>query len=243
MLFYMPKNIKKTTWLLVLFGLLAGTPGFTFAAEKNVIAINVVLEPDSAMADFAKTDNAEMLRSYPQGFALDGTHAPHITILQRFIRAHSLNAVFAAVDKASANTSISSWRLKTSKYNFNPWRDGFLGSIVLEQNGKLLLLQQKLIEAIAPYTEQNGFSGSFFKTQGEPEISQVTIDYVAAFVPSSAGKNYLPHLTIGFASAKQRQSMIEKPFKPLTFSPAAVAIYQIGNYGTARKKLKEWRWQ
>jgi hypothetical protein len=239
----MPIDFDSIRCLLIIMGVMTVTPGLAWAAENKVIAINVALEPDAATADFAKTVNAEMLKSYPQGFALDGTHVPHITILQRYVRTASLNAVFTAVDQALATAFVSSWRLKTSNYNFNPWGDGFLGSIVLEQNGELLLLQQNLIEAIAPYSEPNGFSESFYYTQNEPEISQVTIDYVTTFVPERVGKNYLPHLTIGFASAKQRQIMIEKPFKPLIFSPAAVAIYQIGNYGTARKKLKEWRRQ
>jgi hypothetical protein len=31
-----------------------------------------------------------------------------------------------------------------------------------------------------------------------------------------------------------------EPFTPFTFSPVAVSVYQLGNFGTARKKLKEW---
>ncbi len=32
----------------------------------------------------------------------------------------------------------------------------------------------------------------------------------------------------------------QEPFESFTFSPAGAAIYQLGNFGTARKKLKEW---
>jgi hypothetical protein len=31
---------------------------------------------------------------------------------------------------------------------------------------------------------------------------------------------------------------VAKPFEALTFSPASASVYQLGNYGTARKELK-----
>ena len=31
-----------------------------------------------------------------------------------------------------------------------------------------------------------------------------------------------------------------QPFPPFRFSPAHAAVYQLGPYGTAAKKLKEW---
>ena len=34
--------------------------------------------------------------------------------------------------------------------------------------------------------------------------------------------------------------MIKEPFESFTFSPAGAAVYQLGPYGTAAKKLKEW---
>ena len=34
--------------------------------------------------------------------------------------------------------------------------------------------------------------------------------------------------------------MVAEPFEPFTFSPAGAAIYQLGPFGTAAKKLKEW---
>ena len=34
--------------------------------------------------------------------------------------------------------------------------------------------------------------------------------------------------------------MLAEPFESFSFSPACAAIYQLGPYGTAAKKLKEW---
>jgi hypothetical protein len=34
--------------------------------------------------------------------------------------------------------------------------------------------------------------------------------------------------------------MLTEPFEPFTFSPAGAAVYQLGQFGTAAKKLEEW---
>ena len=40
--------------------------------------------------------NARLRGNYPAGYVLDATHAPHVTLLQRFVRAKDLDAVTAA---------------------------------------------------------------------------------------------------------------------------------------------------
>jgi hypothetical protein len=34
--------------------------------------------------------------------------------------------------------------------------------------------------------------------------------------------------------------MLSEPFAPFTFSPGGAAIYQLGAFGTAARKLEEW---
>jgi hypothetical protein len=34
--------------------------------------------------------------------------------------------------------------------------------------------------------------------------------------------------------------MLAEPFESFMFSPAAAAVFQLGPYGTAAKKLKQW---
>lgn len=235
------RNINRIAGFIIFLGSFSGMPPSAIAADNNIIAINVALDPDPAMTEFAKTVNMRMLKAYPQGFALDDTHQPHITILQRYVRLDNLSAIIAAVDKLLAREKISSWRLNAIKYNFNLGEDKFLGSIAIEKHSDLLILQQKLIEAITPFTEKTGTSSAFFITAEEPAINPGTVDYVTTFVPERAGGNYLPHITLGFASKDCKRALTAKPFKPFTFSPAGVSMYQIGNTGTARKKLWEWR--
>jgi len=211
-----------------------------FAAQNSILAINIALDPDGTMSQHAKAANAKMLKFYPQGFALGASHKPHLTILQRYVRAENLNHIYAVLTNILASEKFTSWNLKATKYNLTPWKNRFLASIAVESNDNLIQLQQKLVHAVAPFTETTGSATAFVKTPEEPAIDQMTINYVTTFVPEQIGTNFNPHITIGVARQGDIKTIIREPFSSFTFSPVALSIYQIGNFGTARKKLKEW---
>ena len=210
-------------------------------AEQNAItAIDIALEPDATMIQHAEAVNARLLKVFPKGFALDATHHPHITILQRYVRTADLGEVYAAVGKVLANEKAAGWRLKAFKYYYIPWKDIGLAGIVVEPTDDLLKLQQKLIDAVAPFTVETGTAAAFVTTPEDPDINQPTIDYVATFVPQATGKDFNPHITVGIASQDDLKQTLAEPFAEFTFSPAGASVYQLGNFGTARKKLTTW---
>lgn len=49
-----------------------------------------------------------MLKSLPEGWVLDGTHQPHITTLQWYVRTADLPRVYEAVEKTLAETGMAS---------------------------------------------------------------------------------------------------------------------------------------
>jgi hypothetical protein len=213
----------------------------TSSAQQNpVTAIDIALEPDATMIQQAEAANARLLKIFPKGFSLDATHHPHISILQRYVRTADLDKIYAAAGKVLADEKVTSWKLKAFKYYFIPWKDIGLAGIVVEPTDDLLRLQQELIDAIAPFTEKTGTAAAFVTTPEDPEINQPTIDYVAAFVPEATGKKFNPHVTIGIAPQNYLKEMLAEPFDVFTFSPASASVYQLGNFGTARKELKAW---
>ena len=58
---------------------------------SDLTAIDVLIDPDEATMERARAVNARMLQSLPQGWALDDTHQPHITTLQRYVRTADLD--------------------------------------------------------------------------------------------------------------------------------------------------------
>lgn len=94
---------------------------------STVIAIDVLLEPDAVMLQRAEADNANLLKVYPRGFALDASHRPHITMLQCFVRIADLGKVYEAVGKLLAGTNVDALKLNaTERYYLQPgnsaWR-------------------------------------------------------------------------------------------------------------------------
>jgi hypothetical protein len=209
-------------------------------AQNPVTAIDILLEPDRTMIEKATAANERLLKVFPKGFALGKTHQPHISTLQRYVKTADLDKVYEAVGKVLAAEKPTSWKLKAYKYYYIPWKDIGLAGIVIEPTDDLVRYQKKLIDAVEPFTVKTGTAAAFVTTKEDPEINQPTIDYVETFVPKGTGKNFNPHVTIGLASQEYLKKMLDEKFEVFTFSPVGVSIYHLGNFGTARKKLKGW---
>lgn len=231
---------KALVTIVSILGLLPGWADPSSAQQGPVTAIDVLLEPDATMLKHAAAANARLLRVFPKGFALDEAHRPHMTTLQRFVRTADLDKVYAAVGEALAGERIASWKLKAFKYYYLPAGETGLAGIVVEPTDDWLHLQQKIVDAVAPFTVESGSEAAFHLTPEDGAFSKGLIEYVAAFVPDAAGKKFNPHVTIGVASQAYLKAMLAEPFEAFTFSPSGVSIYQLGNFGTARRKLKAW---
>ena len=209
------------------------------AAPASVTAIDILLEPDAAMLQRAEAVNASHLQIYPQGFALDAAHRPHVTMLQRFVRTSDLDRLYAAVGKVFADTNVTGMKLEAFKYYYIPTKDMGLSGIVAKPTPELLKLQADLNAAVAPFTVPTGDSSAFVTTPDDPVIDPALIEYVSKFVPNSSGENFSPHVTTGLAPQSHLDKLLGEPFEPFTFSPSGAAVYQLGQFGTAAKKLKE----
>jgi phosphoserine phosphatase len=233
----------------------AQAEGWTVASMKNdwaqvfphepssVTAINILLEPDAAMTARGEADNASLRKVFPNGFALDATHRPHLTLLQRFVRTADLDRVCAAAAKVLAGADLLALRLEAVKYYYIPGGPIGLAGIVVKTPPGLADVQRALIEAVAPYTAASGFPEAFHAMPGDAPVDAQTIAYVAGFVPNSSGENFKLHLTTGIGPRDHLDKLLAAPFEPFTFSPAGAAVYQLGHYGTARKKLHDFALQ
>jgi len=99
-------------------------------------------------------------------------------------------------------------------------------------------VEQDVIDAVAPFTVKTGISAAFVKPE-DPGVNPLLITYVEVFVPEHSGEHYEPHVTTGLAPREYLDKMLAEPFENFTFSPAGAAVYHLGPYGTAAKKLKQ----
>lgn len=153
------------------------------AAQKNpVTAIDIALEPDATMMQHAMADNARLLKSFPEGFKLDATHHPHVSMLQQFVHTDDLDKIYAAVDDVFSKNKPTSWTLKAYRYYYIPAPPLGLAGIVIEPTEDLHRLQDALIKAVEPYTVKTGTAAAFFSDEGGRDIQPFLISYVEHFV-------------------------------------------------------------
>ena len=239
----MPKHRKFSVALVGCLISLLGYAGASRADDSSVTAIDVALEPDATMMQHAEAANARLREVYPKGYTLDASHQPHITMLQRFVKTSDLDKVHAAAGDVLAGEKPAGWALEAYKYDGAVWNGEGLTVILVKPTPDLIAFQQKLIDAVAPFTVETGTAAAFFTTPQEPDINQPTIDYVKQYVPASSGANLMPHVTVGVVPPDYMKKLIAEPFDTFTFAPSAMSVYQLGNFGTARKKLEAWEFR
>ena len=210
----------------------------TATGRPPVTAIDILIEPDATMLSHAQAINTKLLKVYPGGFALDEAHRPHITLIQRFVRTKDLDKIYAAAGRIVADAHVRGMKLEAFKYGYTPGGDIGVAGIVVRPTPELLRMQRALIAAVAPFTIETGGIGAFTATHGDPASDAALIGYVAAFVPKQSGEHFQPHVSTGAAPRAYLDKMAAEPFEPFTFSPVGAAIYQLGPYGTAAKRLK-----
>jgi hypothetical protein len=205
--------------------------------QSRVAAIDIALEPDATMVAEARDANAALRTSFPAGFALDSTHHPHVSIFAGFVPTADLPKVYVAAAKVLAEESYTDWKLTAFKYYYIPLGEIGLAGIVVEPTPGIVRLQQNLIDAVGSLTVKTATAEAFYTTPAEPDIEPAVIEYIAGF-SDHIGKSFSPHVTIGVAKRDFLDAMLEQPFSSFTFSPASASVYQFGDYGTARNRLK-----
>jgi 2'-5' RNA ligase superfamily len=234
--------MSRILWLLCcIFVARAVTPR-TLAEQpttQDVIAIDVLLEPDATMIHRAKAANALLRKNYPRGYLLDASHPPHISMVQRYVHSGDLQAIAAAVSKVATLEKVTDLSLKGTGYQPKGTGEGDIGVALMtvEVSPRLRRLEDKMVEAIQPFAVSGGTANAFVPNTDGSSVNTKTVKYVEEFVPASSGKRYFAYAMVGLAPMDFLRQLQAEPFDVFSFRPTGVAIYQLGDYGAARKSL------
>jgi len=210
------------------------------ATQSEITAIDILLEPDATMLQHCQANNERLLQVFPKGFALDAAHRPHITMLQCFVRTVDLEKVYAAEEKVFAAANVTAMKLEAFKYYYAPVGETGVAGICAKPTPQILNLQAGIVAAAKPFMVETGPISAFTAPHENPATDAAIIQYVSTFVPKMSGEHFNPHVSTGVAPREYLDRMLSEPFEAFTFSPAGEAVYQLGPFGTAAKKLKKW---
>ena len=122
------------------------------------------------MLQHAEANNARLLAVFPKGFALDATHRPHITLIQRFVRTADLDKVYAAAGKVLADANVNGMKLEAFKYYYAPAGALGVAGICAKPTPEILKLQADIIAAVKPFTVETGPIGAFTAPHDDPAV-------------------------------------------------------------------------
>jgi len=207
---------------------------------SDLTAVDILIQPDTATIERAREVNRRMPLSIPAGITLDDTHLPHITMLQRYLNTADLERAYAAITAVVANTDTAalSYHVPGIAYS-EDWGPPGQAVAVLEvrPGPQVLDLQAALLAAVRPFTGSGGTDAAFVTDPGQ-QINPKTKDWVETFEPNQIGANYTAHLTVGFATVTDLKALQTQPFDEFDVQPVGLAVYHLGNNGTARSRLK-----
>jgi 2'-5' RNA ligase superfamily len=208
-------------------------------SAPGIIAVDILLEPDARMLAAAQNNNARLRAVFPDSFALDAEHRPHITLLQCFVATQDLAALSHAMAAVVRSARVARMALQAVRYGYTPAPGMGVAGIWVGVTPALLQLQADVIGAAAPFMVATAGIDAFTAGHGNPAFDAALISYVETFVEKAAGAHFDPHISTGVGTIAYLDAMVAEPFPVFAFGPAGAAIYQLGPFGTAAKLLTQ----
>ena len=87
------------------------------------------------------------------------------------------------------------------------------------------------------YAREGGGESAFVPDKSGLPFDPYLFEYVDKFVPLHTGENFHSHVTIGMAPLDWLEELERKLFDKFIFGAKGIAVYQLGNFGTASKRL------
>jgi 2'-5' RNA ligase len=190
-------------------------------------AIDIALLLPGEVSALAVDLNRRLDGGQPEGLTLDGTHLPHITLVQLFAREERLEELFRRVDGAAAGFPGIELRVK----GLDDGTDTAM--LVFEENRELRALHAALIDAAREF-EVPGGAASFDTRPGERPARDRDVAWVSSYSREHSLEQFLPHVTVGHGAGAG-------PVAPFPFTAGRLAVCHLGRHCTCRTVLHERR--
>jgi 2'-5' RNA ligase len=190
---------------------------------QAVIALDVAILPPPDASRRAIDASAQLPRSESQGLLLGPDYLPHVTLLQVFVLADRMPALFDRLDAVLAHRAAMTLRVSGG---------GSGGSSVwmaIDRTAALVDLHERVLDAAQPFEEPHGDARAFY---GD-DARERDVNWVTTYRKAASHASFRPHITLGHASRPPR-------IEPFEFTAATVAACHLGRFCSCRRSLRTW---
>ena len=190
----------------------------------NIVALDVAVLPPPDVSARAIEYSAVLPDAEAHGLRLDAEHLPHLTLTQQFIREEELDGAFDRVNRVLANQPPL--RIVIT----GGWRGGHTLWLAADRSAELVVLHERLMDALFDLEWPDGGAHAFFDGDGRER----DVSWVAGFRDKSSFSAFTPHITLGHGKSVP---VVE----PFAFEAATIAACHLGRFCTCRRVLRSWK--
>ncbi len=191
------------------------------------IAVDVVLLPDTKVADRAREVNQHIVERYGPHIVLDDTHLPHISLAMGCLRAGDVEAAGRTLKVIAGECPVAELAITGIATTLNA-RGRQVSSFLLAQTKALLALHERVMTELQAYFTYDAMPQMIY---GDDDVAETTLAWIRNYPDKAAFRAFYPHITLGYGKVS-----IPMTF-PIPCPVATLAICHLGNHCTCRKVL------
>jgi len=192
-------------------------------------AVDIVLIPPRSIREKAIQLNKRLAASAKADFLLDHqTCIPHISLLMGVVEEKRLGKLLEKLQLVANKTSALQLTIPAYAVSVLPNKKQ-ISSLIIGKSHELQNLHETLLKKTKSLLEYGSVNKEMF-FKGTSSVPELSILWVKRFLLDSSKINFQPHITLGLGE-------ITGVSLPIKFKASELALCQLGNYCTCRKKL------
>ncbi|HEU4914250.1 MAG TPA: 2'-5' RNA ligase family protein [Candidatus Saccharimonadales bacterium] len=196
----------------------------------NKIAIDVVLLPPKEVASKAISISRKLAETSGNRTVVLGKqdYLPHVSLCMGVVKEEDLPKVNEALSDIASQTAALQLAIDGIKAHDIPTGEK-LAVLEFADTASLQSLHETIMQRLRPFLTYDDMDSSMFVSS--PEAAPVSMKWVRDFDTLYHNpEQFYPHLTSGFGTHSDFSF-------PISFEANTLAVCQLGNYCTCRKKL------
>ena len=191
--------------------------------QKIVLDIVLLLPQNikSLAGEISKSSNTEKYVSFSDGYN------PHISLFMLHTYKNNISEINLKIKKIISDYQPLNLKL-------NGFHEGKPGWLAIEKNQILSNLHKKIADSLKMYNVFPVVRTSFFKSEQIKEDGSL-MSYVERFATDLSYENYDPHISVG------KEVNFDGEISKDNFTVDTLGVFHLGNHGTCKEKLEEFK--